>query len=83
VTLLTRGVVGGLRQVAAVLVAVAVQLAFDRGRAAAQLVGDGAHRATQPQQISDLQSALVLVNTLWVPNWSSTAMTCGIAGRLL
>ena len=45
VTLLTRGVVGGLRQVAAVFVAVAVQLAFDRRRAAVQLVGDGAYRA--------------------------------------
>ena len=56
VALLTRGVVGALRQVAAVFVAVAVQLAFDRRRAAAQLVGDGAHRAAQPQQISDLQA---------------------------
>jgi hypothetical protein len=54
-TLLTGGVIGGLRQVAAVLVAVAVQLAFDRGGAAAQFGGDAAHRVTQPQQVRDLQ----------------------------
>jgi hypothetical protein len=38
-----------------VLVAVAVQLAFDRGRVPAELDGDLADRVAQPFQVSDLQ----------------------------
>ncbi len=50
-----RGVIGALRQVAALLVAVAVQLAFDGRGAAAQLDRDTTHRVAQPQQVGDLQ----------------------------
>jgi len=42
------------RQVAALIVAVAVQFAFDRRGAATELGGDLAHRQSQPQQDFDL-----------------------------
>lgn len=50
-----RGMIGALRQIAALIVAVSVELPFHCGGASAQLDGDLADRAAQSKQIGDLQ----------------------------